>query len=347
MAAPANDSSRASVDPKAAVGVHSDVTDDVGVRVCIVGVGAPREFILHASTETSTASGNPDRGHSHPRQYDRNHRGTSRGRNSHRTRQKPPRDIQRGGTLIVHDRNHRGTSREEELSSYTTETTTGHPERGNSHPTQYDRNHHGTSRERELSSYTIRQKSPQVTHREISSYTTRQKPAGDTQREISSYTHGQKHPKENLILHTWTETISGHPEGTPILHNSTKNTTRNPEKGNSHPTHLDRNHHGAHRGNSRPTHLDKNHPGAHRGNCHPTQLDRSHHGKHRGPSHPIHLQRNHPGKPREGVLARILRNLPASLTGISVYLGGRSAGERANYGYEADSHHPGFPGAAP
>ena len=119
MAAPANDSSRASVDPKAAVGVHSDVTDDVGVRVCIVGVGAPREFILHASTETSTASGNPDRGHSHPRQYDRNHRGTSRGGNSHRTRQKPPRDIQRGGTLILHDRNHHGTSREGELSSYT------------------------------------------------------------------------------------------------------------------------------------------------------------------------------------------------------------------------------------
>lgn len=51
-----------------------------------------------------------------------------------------------------------------------------------------------------------------------------------------------------------------------------------------------------------------------------------------------------PPRPTQGggVLARILRNVPASLTGIFVYLGGRSAGERANYRYEADSHHPGL-----
>ena len=110
VAAPANDSSRASVDPTAAVGVHSDVTDDVG-GASLYGGGAGTQRV-------------------HPTCLDRNQHRLGKPRqgalSSYTIRQKPPRNIQRGGTLILHSM---------------TESITRHPEKGNSHPTQFDRNH--------------------------------------------------------------------------------------------------------------------------------------------------------------------------------------------------------------
>ena len=141
---------RASVDPTAAVGVHSDVTDDVGgtslyggdggtqrvdpLDINQHGLGKPRERALSFCT----------------------------------IRHRPPRNIRKGGTLVLHT--------ETTLILHTsaeTSTGSGNPDRGNSHPTQLDRNQQGTPK-REISSYTHGQKQSRGTQKELPSYTTRQ-----------------------------------------------------------------------------------------------------------------------------------------------------------------------------